>query len=123
MSKLKMNIRWTSVSYWYITLFFAVATLFVSLKGSPLVAAALLAECIGVALRSTWAIRAARVIFGLAAAMGIMLFFNPFLLADFSRGHDLMGIIPRAAVLFVVYEAVCLSGFYLSNKIRQAVAG
>jgi hypothetical protein len=109
-----------AVGYAYIVLFFIGAASFVYFRGDHYVAATFFLAAVGIAIRSKWAIRIVRIFFGLAAAAGILFFFNPFMLRDFAGGHDPVSVISRAVLLFAVYEIMLGTGFYFSSKILRA---
>jgi hypothetical protein len=114
----KKSERWATISYTYVILILIIAASFVFVRGNLYVAITFAIGCVGVALRNKWAIMVARAFFGLIAALGVMLFFNPFLLRDFSGGRDLVSVIPFAALVFIGYELVFLLAFYHCSKIR-----
>jgi hypothetical protein len=66
-----------------------------------------------VAYKSSIAIKVVRVVSGMMSAMGIIIFFNPFLLGDFG----LLSRIPFVMLLFIIYEIIFLSYFFICEKL------
>lgn len=93
--------------------------LLVAWRGNAYVAAVGVVLFVGVAFRNKWALFIARVFFGLAAAFGVIGFFNPLLLRDFARDGNWTNVLPIAIALFVVYESIFLTAFIFCGKLLK----
>ena len=92
---------------------------FIAWRGNPYVAAVGTVLFVGVAFRNKWALSIARVLFGLAAAFGLIGFFNPLMLRDFAKNGDWTNVLPIAAALFIVYESIFLTAFLFCGKLLR----
>jgi hypothetical protein len=104
-----------SYGHGYVSLTLAIIALTLALNNSILLVIIFIATSICAAKKTVFFLRMARVFFGLFSSLGIALFFNGYLLAEF----DLLFRLDVVLLYFLLYELLFFSNFIVCSLLLK----